>query len=106
MPKTVKPQRPVEFWSVEHHAQILDEVKSLFALKNATYNGGAELESYFPFGLKSYSQMLHVKSQRIVSIAAQDVPPNFESVRDSAKDLINYAVFLIMWSDANEPIRG
>lgn len=89
---------------VARHAAVLEEVMTLFAKKNATYNGGATLESYFPFGLKSYAQMLHVKSQRVVSIAAQGTVPNFESVRDSALDIINYAVFLAMWADTNEQV--
>lgn len=104
MPKSVQPKKAIELWSVEHHAAVLEEVKQLFAKKNATYNGGVDLENYFPFGLKSYAHMLHIKSQRIVSIAKTEEVPNFESVRDTAMDIINYAAFLIMWSDTNEQI--
>ncbi len=52
---------------------------------------------YFPFGHASYAQMLHVKSQRINSLVDAELkgrPTNFEGLRDTALDLINYASFL------------
>lgn len=83
---------------IRRYTEALQQAHSLFVEKNKDYNGGVELESYFPFGLKSYAQMIHVKSQRIVSLSKQDRPPTFESVKASAIDLINYAAFIMMWA--------
>lgn len=57
--------------------------------------GGVSRDAYFPFGLKSYVQMLVVKTNRLVSLAEQADAPKHESVADSAKDIINYAAFLV-----------
>jgi len=57
--------------------------------------GGVSRDAYFPFGLKSYVQMLVVKVNRLVSLANQDGTPMYEGVADSARDLINYAAFLV-----------
>ena len=50
---------------------------------------------YFPFGIVSYAQMLHTKTQRFNSLALKTDPVNFESLKDTALDLINYAGFYI-----------
>jgi len=90
---------------VRRHSEVLEEIKELFDRKNRDYNGGVNLESYFPFGLKSYAQMIHVKSQRVVSLASSGVAPTNESVMDSLKDVINYAVFaIIALEDFNERV--
>ena len=62
--------------------------------KHQDYNSAVTLEQYFPFGDKSYVQMLHVKTLRLVSLA-DNPKPNFESAKDSVLDLINYAVFYL-----------
>lgn len=62
--------------------------------KAQDYNEGpVKLRDYFPFGLTSYAQMIHVKSMRLVSLAAQGEQPINESVRDTLVDLINYCCF-------------
>ena len=76
---------------VEPAIQILEK-------KHQDYNRRTGLEDYFPFGDKSHVQMIHVKSQRLVSLADTNIhgyKPNFESVRDSVLDLVNYAVFYL-----------
>ena len=73
--------------------------------KSEDYNNGQNsIESYFPFGLVSYSQMIHTKSQRLISLAVAEKQdnPNFESVTDTALDLINYATFLAEYSDISD----
>lgn len=73
--------------------------------KSEDYNNGQNsIESYFPFGLVSYSQMIHTKSQRLISLAVAEKQnnPNFESVTDTALDLINYATFLAKYSDTTD----
>jgi len=57
--------------------------------------GGVSRDAYFPFGVKSYVQMLVVKTNRLVSLSKQESAPNFEGIADSAKDLINYSAFLV-----------
>lgn len=73
--------------------------------KSEDYNNGQNsIRSYFPFGLMSYSQMIHTKSQRLISLAVAEKQdnPNFESVTDTALDLINYATFLAEYSDISD----
>lgn len=51
---------------------------------------------YFPFGTMSYAQMIHTKAQRFNSLALKEMRgqgANFEGLRDTALDLINYAGF-------------
>ena len=83
------------------------EAQMLVLKKSQDYNNGAKLtdrtsanarDVYFPFGLQSYAHMIHTKSLRLVSLANQKrdsgTIANFESVRDTTLDLINYASFL------------
>lgn len=74
---------------------VLLECWLLSAKKARDYQGGGvSRDAYFPFGAKSYVQMLVVKTNRLVSLANQDTKPGFEGMVDSAKDIINYAAFL------------
>ena len=74
----------------------------LYLKKSSDYNGDTKysLSNYFPFGTASYAQMIHTKSMRILSVADKELnrqsptAPNFESLQDSALDMINYAMFL------------
>jgi hypothetical protein len=62
----------------------------------------ANRDAYFPFALKSHVQMIHTKSQRLISLAMKDDPSNFEGPRDTALDIINYGSFLAEWLDREE----
>lgn len=83
------------------------EAQLLVLKKSADYNNTgdksvahtfqAKRDDYFPFGLKSYAQMIHTKSQRLLSLAIKDSGTNFESARDTMLDLINYASFGADW---------
>lgn len=83
------------------------EAQLLCLRKSQDYNqtGGnagtfnASRDDYFPFGLSSYAQMIHTKSQRLISLAKKGKASNFESAMDTALDLINYASFLADWLD-------
>jgi len=57
------------------------------------------LHSYFPYGMPSYVQMMHVKTQRLVALTKLAREPNYESVNDTLMDLINYAVFALDYLD-------
>lgn len=63
---------------------------------------GITRDMYFPLGLPSYAQMLHVKSTRLLSLAAVKRGTKGESVKDTALDMINYAAFLAERIDRND----
>lgn len=95
----------VEFMNAMPKAFI--EATKLCMKKSQDYNNGqnkpASRKDYFPFGLLSYAQMLHTKTQRLNSLAQQHgKTPNNESVRDTLIDLINYANFAIEAIDKGE----
>lgn len=85
---------------------VFKEVTEIAIKKSQDYNNGngqpASRAAYFPFGLLSYAQMLHTKSQRLNSLAQQDKTPNNESVRDTLLDMINYATFAVEAIDKGE----
>jgi hypothetical protein len=75
---------------------VLLECWLLSARKAQDYQGGnVSRDAYFPFGPKSYVQMLVVKTNRLISLANQDGKVLHEGMADSARDLINYAAFLV-----------
>lgn len=65
--------------------------------KGEDYNQGAvtTLHAYFPFGDKSYVQMIYVKALRLVAMASSEAEPVYETNRDTLLDLINYCVFML-----------
>lgn len=87
------------------------EAQLLVLKKSADYNqagmSGQDAEAaaqanrdvYFPFAGVSYSQMIHVKSQRLISLVMKSMrgagDSNFEGIRDTLLDIINYASFWI-----------
>ena len=85
---------------------VFKEVTELCIKKSQDYNSGNSQPdsraNYFPFGLLSYAQMLHTKSQRLNSLAQSDKTPNNESIRDTLLDMINYATFAIEAIDKGE----
>lgn len=85
---------------------VFKEVTEIAIKKSQDYNNGngqpTSRAAYFPFGLLSYAQMLHTKSQRLNSLAQQDKAPNNESVRDTLLDMINYATFAVEAIDKGE----
>ena len=85
---------------------VFKEVTEIAIKKSQDYNNGngqpTSRAIYFPFGLLSYAQMLHTKSQRLNSLAQQDKAPNNESVRDTLLDMINYATFAVEAIDKGE----
>lgn len=94
------------------HPGAVAEAVLLCAKKSADYNQGMGHEdihnvdrtAYFPFGAVSYAQMLHTKTQRFNSIVKKVLSggePNFEGLRDTALDIINYAGFFAADKTAN-----
>jgi len=84
-------------------AQPFIECAELRKKKGADYRGSdIEMKDYFPFGLLSYTQMLHTKNLRLRSLVANGRTPKNESVRDTLLDMINYACFAIEAIDKGE----
>jgi hypothetical protein len=92
------------------------EAQLLVLKKSADYNQAgmkgqtaedaakADRDVYFPFGGASYAQMIHVKAQRLNSLVLgeyQGKGPNFEGIRDTLLDVINYASFWAERIDRN-----
>lgn len=74
--------------------KAVSDALALCAKKSGDYNKHTGRDAYFPLGLPSYAQMIHTKAMRLVNLAATRAEPNFESVRDTCLDLINYSWFL------------
>lgn len=82
----------------ERYLELINPAIVLVLRKHEDYNKGeATLEQYFPFGDYSYIQMTHLKALRLVSLASLDVgsAPNYDSIKDTVLDLINYCVFYL-----------
>ncbi len=76
---------------------VLVEVSLLRSRKAHDYRDSsvASLKDYFPFGLRSHVQMVWTKALRLVNLVSTARRPNNESVVDSLRDIINYAVFAV-----------
>jgi hypothetical protein len=98
-------------------ANILLEAAEIQELKGADYNNPASRVTqadYYPNGCLSILDAIHAKTLRLRSVmeAMTSDPayqPNFESIEDSAKDLINYCAFFVAYSrgkiDGQKPDR-
>lgn len=79
--------------------KLVAPIRELIAKKGEDYNSSVSLEQYFPFGDKSYIQMIHMKALRLVSLAEIE-EPNFESAFDTVQDAIAYCVFYLAYLKA------
>lgn len=78
--------------------KVLGEIMQLQRRKSADYNASnVSRDEYWPFGRKSFVQMLWTKVLRLRSLVADDRTPQNESIEDTAKDLIVYSLFMIEW---------
>jgi len=83
--------------------KVLDECKEIQLKKAQDYqnpHSNIKQADYYPNGCASILDMMHTKMLRLRSVieALQNDPgyvENFESIEDSAKDLINYASFFV-----------
>ena len=84
-------------------ANILLEAADLQERKGQDYNGATSSVTqadYYPRGVWSILDIVNAKYLRMVSVLEQmeqGGKPNFESVEDSAIDLINYSSFLVAY---------
>ena len=88
---------------------ILQEAIELQRKKGDDYNNpnsSVVQADYYPRGVWSILDIINGKYLRLVSVLEtmeQGGKPNFESVEDSAIDMINYASFLAAWMRGQVP---
>ena len=97
--------------------KVLQECAELQTKKSNDYqnpNSNIRQADYYPRGVASLLDIVHAKTLRMFSVleAMENDPkykPNFESLEDSAKDLINYGSFIAAYIrggiDGQEPDR-
>ena len=81
--------------------KVLQECIDLQEQKSRDYqnpNSSVSQADYYPNGLTTIHDIMHAKMLRMKSVMeamqSDDYEPNFESLEDSAKDLINYSSFI------------
>lgn len=79
----------------EEFDKTVAPIRALIAKKGQDYNHAVKLEEYFPFGDRSHVQMIYVKAMRLRSLVQQDRQPNFDSVLDTAQDLLAYTAYYL-----------
>jgi hypothetical protein len=89
------------------HPAALADAALLCARKSQDYNVGmgnddmhtVDRSAYFPLGVASHAQMIHTKSLRFISLTKKLMAgggmAEFEGLRDTALDIINYAGFFV-----------
>ena len=85
--------------------KVLQECAELQQRKSRDYqnpNSRIKQADYYPRGIASILDIIYAKTLRMYSVleAMESDPeydPNFESLEDSGKDLINYASFLVAY---------
>jgi len=86
--------------------KVLDECAEIQLKKSKDYqnpNSRVKQSDYYPRGVLSIMELINTKTIRLWSIIEamendKAYEPNFESIEDSLKDLINYASFAVAYS--------
>jgi len=86
--------------------KVLNECADVQIKKSRDYqnpNSRIKQSDYYPRGVMSIMELINTKTIRLWSVieAMENDPeyePNFESIEDSLKDLINYASFAVAYS--------
>jgi len=84
--------------------KVLQECIDLQLAKSRDYqnpNSTVLQADYYPNGITTIHDIMHAKMLRMKSVMeamqGDDYEPNFESLEDSAKDLINYSSFFVSY---------
>lgn len=84
--------------------KVLQECMDLQLRKSRDYqnpNSTVKQADYYPNGVTTIHDIMHAKMLRMKSVMeamqSDEYNPNFESLEDSAKDLINYASFFVSY---------
>ena len=86
--------------------KVLQECIELQTAKSRDYQNAKSTvrqADYYPHGVNTIMDIIHAKTLRIRSVIEAmendpDYKPNFESMEDSLKDMINYASFAVAYS--------
>ena len=86
--------------------KVLDECRDLQIKKGNDYQNPHSVikqADYYPRGVASIIDIMNGKILRLRSVVAAmendpNYTPNYESIEDSAKDLVNYGSFLVSYS--------
>ncbi len=86
--------------------KVLSECSDIQLKKSKDYqnpNSRIKQADYYPRGVMSIMELINTKTIRLWSLieAMENDPsyePNYESIEDSLKDLINYASFAVSYS--------
>ena len=92
--------------SEKESIKVLQECAELQIKKGNDYqnpNSRIRQADYYPRGVSTILDIVHAKVLRMQSVieAMENDPnydPNFESLEDSAKDLINYSSFFVAYA--------
>lgn len=84
--------------------KVLQECAELQTKKSNDYqnpNSKISQADYYPNGIVTIHDIMHAKMLRMASVMeamqSDGYEPNFESLEDSAKDLINYSSFFVAY---------
>ena len=86
--------------------KVLQECAEIQDKKSRDYqneNSRIRQADYYPRGILSIMELINTKTIRLWSVLEAmendpDYAPNFESIEDSLKDLINYSSFAVAYS--------
>lgn len=91
--------------TIKESIKVLQECAELQNLKSRDYqnpNSRIQQADYYPRGVATILDIIYAKVLRMYSVleameSDPDYEPNFESLEDSSKDLINYSSFLVAY---------
>ena len=86
--------------------KVLQECAEIQTKKSTDYqneHSRIRQADYYPNGISTILDIMHAKMLRMQSVVGAmqsdpDYEPNFESIEDSSKDLINYATFVVEYT--------
>lgn len=75
-------------------AAILDDIQSILEKKNQDY-GDSFHDTFVEFGITASVIRLNDKTKRLKTLIKNSSKPNYESIEDTLKDIIGYAVLTL-----------
>ena len=91
---------------MKESVKVLQECAEIQTKKSNDYqneHSRIRQADYYPNGISTILDIMHAKMLRMQSVVGTmqsdpDYEPNFESIEDSSKDLINYATFVVEYT--------
>lgn len=83
--------------------RVLDEVASTFYVRSSNYDKKSYPLDHFPFGPVGFLQVMWMKMVRLLGLSQQETISGEErdNLEDCLLDLINYAIFFLIWVRRN-----